>query len=97
MDDERETGIPLEFDPDARPDIVRDAWWVYTNFEQEYTAPPSPGARNLLEWARSNRTAFFKDVLPKLKPADTDDEGKIRADDRKFNDIIGRFRKANAL
>jgi hypothetical protein len=58
-------GVPvypevLEFEGDFNPltdtNIINDVAWAYHNFGNFVSPPPSPGAVELLNWARSNRT-----------------------------------------
>lgn len=91
----------------AGADFTADVSWVYGNFQRVVitspgkparcdfsratTPPPSSGAVGLMHWAADNRTAFFKDLVPKIvKTDDADDEDMIRRE-RKSIAEIGRI------
>lgn len=84
-------------------DFVGDVAWVYANyarvvscrpgkpprcdFSKADSPPPSAGAVGLMEWAAENRTAFFKDLVPKaIRSAETADE-EIRREERSIAEI----------
>jgi hypothetical protein len=78
--------------------------WVYANYSRviertkeggqrirlsRATSPaPSQGALGLLEWAMDNRTAFYKDVVPKVRRGvDEGEEDKVRKEKRSIGEI----------
>jgi len=67
-------------DVGAGVDFAEDVAWCYRNyhlvvrdlggrprcdFSKATSRPPSSGAAGLMQWAAENRTAFFKDLVPK--------------------------------
>jgi hypothetical protein len=53
---------------DGSPDFVGDILWVYSNLEAKrvtFADAPTPGAWNLLKWAREYRNRFFEQLVPK--------------------------------
>jgi len=77
--------------------------WVYQNYllvtvvdkrgtrillDRAKSAAPSHGAIGMLEWAIDNRTAFFKDVVPRAKRgADGGEEAKARLERSSVEEI----------
>jgi len=73
----------------SRADLKRDVQWVYDYFvriEEGVVGPeqaPGPGAWGYALWAKSNKTKFFSDVVPKSLKIEDDEDSKGREDDQR--------------
>jgi len=64
------------------------------DFSRAISSPPSGGAVALLVWAAENRTAFFKDLVPKTLSAEkTEEEGQVAEDLQQVEKIRGILKR----
>jgi len=90
--------------PSGDGDFAGDVRWAYSqysrvviqapgkparcDFSRATSPPPSGGAVGLMVWASENRTAFFKDLVPKsLNIDDNPDEKKIAEETRSIGEV----------
>lgn len=87
----------------AEAEYREEALWVHQQYmmvvdegsgvvrwERSTHRPPSVGACSLMAWAASNRTAFYKDVLPKALREESEGEGELVRGERKSILEIGQ-------
>jgi len=111
----RPAGEPVVFPPpeNAPLDFLSDVAWVYQNYwtvvvvepgkeawcDWSKAQAPTGGARGMMEWAATNRTAFFKDVAGRYlgREGSEEEDARVKRDELKADHVLEVLRRYEAV